>query len=430
MRIGLVCIEKSGHLNPSLTLGRELARHGHAISIITAPPARSKVERAGFPLLPVGEKEHAEGRIDALFARLAKQKGLSALLYTGYALSHLARIHFRDLPEILRRAGFDGLVIDQACPAAAQIAERLAMPYTVICNALPIHYDPVCPPPPTLWRYRTDFLGRHRNQIALRLCPPIFDLLTGNRRTGVSPLWLSFADPPRGLAHVAQQPEFFDFPRVGLPDFFHYTGPWHEQDRDDDMPFPWERLDDRPLIYASLGTIQNGLNHVYSAMIDAARGLDAQLVISLGRAGGALTVPPSENAIVVPFAPQLRLLERAALAITHAGMNTALECLTQGVPMVCLPIANDQPGVARRVEWIGAGEVLPIRQVTAKRLRHALNQVLSDPRYRRNAERCRDRIAATDGAAQAARILHRALSHNERILREPAADPRRLIPAR
>jgi UDP-N-acetylglucosamine:LPS N-acetylglucosamine transferase len=27
--------------------------------------------------------------------------------------------------------------------------------------------------------------------------------------------------------------------------------------------------------------------------------------------------------------------------ITHAGMNTSMECLTNGVPMVAIPVAND-----------------------------------------------------------------------------------------
>jgi len=49
--------------------------------------------------------------------------------------------------------------------------------------------------------------------------------------------------------------------------------------------------------------------------------------------------------IVVEFAPQLELLKRAALCITHAGLNTALECLSNGLPMVAIPITNDQPGL-------------------------------------------------------------------------------------
>ncbi|MFZ0710133.1 MAG: glycosyltransferase, partial [Terrimicrobiaceae bacterium] len=61
--------------------------------------------------------------------------------------------------------------------------------------------------------------------------------------------------------------------------------------------------------------------------------------------------------IVVPFAPQLELLRRAALTITHAGLNTALESLNQGVPMVAIPIPNDQPEVASRLEWLGGAKV-------------------------------------------------------------------------
>ena len=76
-----------------------------------------------------------------------------------------------------------------------------------------------------------------------------------------------------------------------------------------------------------------------------------------------------EAAIVVPFAPQLDLLRRAALTITHAGLNTALESLTQGVPMVAIPITNDQPGVASRLEWLGVARVVPPARLTAQRLR-------------------------------------------------------------
>lgn len=64
------------------------------------------------------------------------------------------------------------------------------------------------------------------------------------------------------------------------------------------------------------------------------------------------------ESIVVEFAPQLELLKCAALCITHAGLNTALECLSNGLPMVAIPITNDQPGVAARSEWMGTGEMV------------------------------------------------------------------------
>lgn len=417
MHLALVCPEMAGHLNPSLALARAIARRGHTVTVITAPSAQDKIERAGLSFAPVGVPEQAEGQTQKALERLARLRGFAALLYTGFLLRKAAEILFRDLPPLLDRSNIDGLIIDQALPAAAVVAEQRNLPYVVICNALAIHYDPVCPPPPTLWRYRTDLIGRWRNPITLTLLPKVFNALTGAGKLGVSPLLLSFPEPRRGLAHIAQQPAFFDFPRVGLPDHFHYSGPWHEPARDDGLDFPWDWLDGRPLVYGSLGTIQNGTTLAYQAMADAVRELDVQLVIALGRANAAhsLKVPP--NVLVVSYAPQLRLLERTAAAITHAGYNTAIECLAAGVPMICLPVTNDQPGVARRVEWVGAGEVLPIQKVNTKRLHTLLQRVLNEPSYREEALRCRAEIQKVDGAAGAAEVIERAFDSGEPVLR-------------
>jgi zeaxanthin glucosyltransferase len=71
-----------------------------------------------------------------------------------------------------------------------------------------------------------------------------------------------------------------------------------------------------------------------------------------------------KNAIVVNHVPQIDLLERSTLCITHAGLNTALESLAQGVPMVAIPITNDQPGVAARIVYSKTGLALPLPELT------------------------------------------------------------------
>ncbi len=84
------------------------------------------------------------------------------------------------------------------------------------------------------------------------------------------------------LAQIAQQPAFFDYPRERLPDSFHYTGPWHGGDSGDAVEFPWHKLDGRPLIYASMGTLQNRQGSIFETIAAACAELDAQLVLSLG----------------------------------------------------------------------------------------------------------------------------------------------------
>ena len=115
------------------------------------------------------------------------------------------------------------------------------------------------------------------------------------------------------------------------------------------------------------------------------------------------------NPLVVRYAPQLEIVKRAAAVITHAGLNTTLESLAEGVPLVCLPLGNDQPGVAARVAAHGAGIVISRRRLTAQRLRSAIVAVLQQEKYRAAACRLGIAIRRIDGLEQAADIIETAL---------------------
>jgi MGT family glycosyltransferase len=150
---------------------------------------------------------------------------------------------------------------------------------------------------------------------------------------------------------------------------------------------------------------------------EACAGLDLQLVISLG--GGqdpALLRDLPGEPIVVGYAPQLELIQRSALTISHGGLNTALESLAQGVPMVVLPVAYDQPGVGARVEWSGVGRSIPVGRLTVDRLRDAVRSVLGDPAYRGRAGRLRSSIEAADGLDQAADLIEAAFATGRRAV--------------
>ncbi len=52
-----------------------------------------------------------------------------------------------------------------------------------------------------------------------------------------------------------------------------------------------------------------------------------------------------------------------------------LESLSNGVPMVAIPIANDQPGVAARIAWTETGEFVRLSRLSVPKLRTAIQQV-------------------------------------------------------
>jgi zeaxanthin glucosyltransferase len=82
----------------------------------------------------------------------------------------------------------------------------------------------------------------------------------------------------------------------------------------------------------------------------AAKHKGTQLVLSIGDQLDPKQIGsvPS-NAIIVNQTPQLEVLKQTSVCITHAGLNTVLESLAQGVPQVAIPITFDQPGVATRL---------------------------------------------------------------------------------
>jgi MGT family glycosyltransferase len=149
---------------------------------------------------------------------------------------------------------------------------------------------------------------------------------------------------------------------------------------------------------------------VYRTILEAVRRLSGtQLVLSVGShvSAEALGSIPS-NAIVVPKAPQIELLKRAALCITHAGLNTALESLAQGVPMVAIPIGFDQPGIAARIAYHKVGEFVDPGELTLERLSESIQKVRMNPSYRMRARYMQKAIARTRGLDVAAQVIEQA----------------------
>jgi zeaxanthin glucosyltransferase len=112
--------------------------------------------------------------------------------------------------------------------------------------------------------------------------------------------------------------------------------------------------------------------------------------------------------MLVNRAPQLELLKRASVCITHAGLNTVLEALAQGVPQVAIPVTVDQPGVAARIAEKKTGLFVPSTEVTVSRLASLLDQVRNDSIYRDNARHFQKVIAEASGLSKAADLLERA----------------------
>lgn len=411
-RIGVICPAISGHLNPALALAGELQDRGYEVAYFGPADAAAKCRSAEIRHIVIGERSMPAGTVFEQMRHQGELSGREACRWILRCLQQEAEMHFADLPEALRRWRPDGLLVDQVQPGAASVAEHGKHRYWTLCHALPVNLDLTVPPFISTLDAMQGRLGCARNFLAwmsvLPLALPLLRTINRQRRAlglrGLAPG--SFGESKEGV--LAQIPRAFEFPQRRIPPTLRFTGPWVRAKNRGEPWFPWNELDGRPLIYASMGTLQNRIGDVFRLIAEACQGLGAQLVISQG-AHDATPLPylPGKP-IIVPMAPQLALLERASLVITHAGLNTALETLAAGVPMVALPVTNDQPGVAARIRRCGAGELLPFDRLNVPELRKLVESVLREPKYREAARRMRGEIQRANGLRQAADLVEEA----------------------
>jgi zeaxanthin glucosyltransferase len=417
MKLGFVSMPLSGHLNPMTALARRMQSRGHEAVFLGVPDVEPFAHAAGVGFVPFGEKEFPVGSIATLYGEVARRHGLDVVQHSCRELNPgLIRVGLEYLPAKLQQTGVEAVVLDTIAFFHELAPMSLGIPYVHIWNVLHLDFSGLTPMGLFSWPHDTTREGLERNLEALQQAGALFAPMITAARPYAEKMGLEidFSDPgstTSKLAVITQTPREFDFPGAPWPPQFHYAGPFHDDAGREPVSFPWEKLTGAPLIYASLGTLVNGLNHVYSAILRAVEKLPGtQVVLSVGKNLDLdeLGAIPS-NVIVVRSAPQIELLKRAQLCITHAGLNTTLEALGQGVPMVAIPIGYDQPGVAARIAHHGVGDFVEVDELTPVGLRGLIQKVMENPSYGEKAWFFKEVIARTRGLDVAADVIERAL---------------------
>ncbi|MFB2982331.1 glycosyltransferase [Microseira sp. BLCC-F43] len=388
---GIICPPAIGHLNPMCVLGRELQKRGHCVTLFGIPDVQPKVMKSGLNFSTIGKDAIPAGTLEQKYKQLGEMSGLAGLKFTVSAIQKETAMLFLELPEAVKAAGVEALLIDQVTRAGGTVADFLNLPYITVCNALLVNQEAGVPPFFTHWSYSEAWWARLRNQagnlLIDRLTQSVWDIVVRQRQQWNLPPYSSRENGYSELAQICQIPAEFDFPRVGLSRCFHYTGPFQDASGLEpvsfgSLSFPLEKLTGQPLIYASLGTLQNRKWEIFHTIAEACIGLDVQLVISLGNPNiEASDLKLPGEPLVVSFAPHQQLIERSRLIITHAGMNTTVGALSSGVPIVAIPITNEQPGIAARLARTGAGEVIPLKRLNVAALQSAIKQVVNYPHF-------------------------------------------------
>jgi MGT family glycosyltransferase len=384
-RILFVVPPLTGHVNPTVSVGAELAARGHHV-------AWAGHQGTLRPLLPAGARvfpvigDALDASLRAGRERWMELRGAAALkfFWEDFVIP-LTRVMLPGVQEAMAGIAADVVVSDQQALAGAVAARKAGITWVTSATT-----------PAELVR-------------PLAGMPKVEDWISGQMTTlqvesGIAnPVDLRFSD--RLVLVYTTSALMGD--TSGFDDHYAFTGPALTR-RPDGGPFPWEWLDPgRQHLLVSLGTLNGPAGQrFFRVVLDAVAelGAELQVVIVAPALDGA---PP--HVLVTEHVPQLALLPHMSAVVSHGGHNTVCESLAHGLPLVVTPIRDDQPIIAQQVADAGAGIRLRFGRLRTEELHDAICAVLGDPSYRRGACQVRDSFAAAGGAVAAADHLEKLL---------------------
>lgn len=386
-----------GHINPTLPVVTELVQRGERVIYYATELFQAKVEATGAEYRSYGSQELFERKL----AYGGILGGMAGLLEATEEI-------LPDLLIALRDERPDYLLLE-AHSVPGNLAQKiLNLPAITLCSMFAFNEQLIRPPDLIRFMYGQapapalldGLMGLHHYlEVAQRItgeygvvCPNIVEYLSNPQ-----PLNIVFTSQYFQIGGDRAFDERYKF--VGPS-----VAPRAEAKRGQPAgDFPWDALTEQPLIYISMGTMYNADADFYQACFDAFADTPYQVVLSVGqRLDPAQLRRPPANFIVRQFVPQLELLERATLFITHGGMNSANEGILFHVPMLVLPQQADHYVVANRLAELGAAIVLNRAQATPEQLRTLSEKVLADPSYKAQCVTIAETLRAGGGYQRAA----------------------------
>jgi zeaxanthin glucosyltransferase len=402
-RIALICPPFAAHVASFAALGEGLAARGHEPFFLLN--AGAKVSARGLAVHRVPARK-GDPAVSAVLKRAERPGGLLATLRTIADSAALTdQLCAGGLP-LLRYLGAEMIVGDQTEPAAFLLAEALALPFCGIACAVQLDPAPGVPLPFLDWPYQPGEQAKLRRTVA------IGDFLSKRQHEVIAHWCERFDIAPRrtlqeclGKHQIAQMVPAFDFPRPEpLP--FVPVGPLRSADEQAALPF--EPPGDRPLVFATFGTLLGGDLRLWRMLADACQQAGAALVIAHG---GKLTDQDASGIdahYVGAFLPYRDVMKEASLVITHGGSNTILDALACGVPLLVSPVGFDQPGNLARVRHHRLGEKLVSRR-NADAVGKQIVRLIADDSTRRRCEEVAAAIADAGGVTRAVRLIEAQL---------------------
>jgi UDP:flavonoid glycosyltransferase YjiC (YdhE family) len=385
LRLLVAAFGDPGHAFPAIALARALRGRGHEVVVETWDHWREAVEEVGLRFEAAEEYTVFPPPPQGLYADAAD-----------------AAIALRPLFDDLRPDVVVSDILTLAPTLAAEVAGcRLA---TLVPHVYPVH-EPGQPFFAFGWMPPRTPVGRAAWRAALPVL--IGGLETGRQelnesreRVGLAPVERFHGGISERLAMVATFPQL-EYPRR-WPAGVRVTGPMH-------FELPFEEIEmpegPEPLVLVAPSTSQDPECRLLRAAFEGLASEPVRVVGTTNRHEPEVPIEVPPNAICVDWISYTQAMRAADLVVCHGGHGTIARALSAGVPVLSCPAVGDMAENGARVQWAGAGLMVPWRLTGAASIRWAVRRLLAEPRFAARAGEIAAWAADNPGAESGAELV-------------------------
>ncbi|MGT2751050.1 nucleotide disphospho-sugar-binding domain-containing protein [Streptococcus orisasini] len=354
-KILMVNLPFSGHTNPTLELAHILVQLGHDVTYINAPDWQSQIEKTGAHFLPYDDYPNSSSETQKTV------KSWSAA--------------YRTVLRVGKQ--YDCLIYEMLFFPGKALADQLGLPAYRLFSTFSLNE-----------KILKEFgrTGGYYLTIIFRF-PCLHHFLSKKLQKTFQ---LAYDDLAQEISLNVPKLNFtytirdFQIDNQAFDDKgYKYVGP--SINRPDELPFDFTSFKN-PIIYISLGTLLNRSVSFFKKCVQAFENEPYSVIISLGNKvkKEQLGKIPA-NIHLYSFVPQLQVLKRASLFLTHGGMNSVNEAIYYGCPMLVIPVGNDQPRVAQQVDDLHLGKYLKRRHLSSQQIKQAAKIILRESSYKKTS---------------------------------------------
>lgn len=380
-----------GHVNPTLPVVEELLRRGHRVRYATGAELLPSVAATGAEQVEVPLRMPQPPRFDKGFDPEEMKPHFDQMLED-------MRAAFPLLEEKATADPPDVVCADPLAPIGRILADKLGLPHVALVPNLASNeqfslrdemgsqwkgsFDPYHPVLLGFTEQMQEFAAEHGVEL--------------------STAGMMNADPaPLNLVFI---PKEFQMAAETFDERFAFVGPsvGGRESREQ-----WEPAEaDRPVLFISLGTVFHDRPEFYRTCLEAFADSDWQVAMSVGNAvdPADLGELPDNFEVRTSF-PQTAVLRRASAFLSHAGMNSTMESLYYGVPLVGVPQMPEQEMNSRRAEELGVGRRLESTEIDAALLRKTVDEIAADASVRTHLDDLQRTLRSYGGPVAAADAL-------------------------